>query len=103
MRDFVWGGTGEGHNFHLVGFGDSEISSVQPRVTWEMVMALSVGKGTCSGGGVVIDNKYGASLSEFCVDAVRGPYGVCQFDSGIRFWCGDGIFKCTNLFKSSRH
>ena len=48
MRDFVWGGTGEGHNFHLVGFGDSEISSVQPRLTWEMVMALSVGKGTCS-------------------------------------------------------
>ena len=45
MRDFVWGGTGEGHNFHLVGFGDSEISSVQPRLTWEMVMALCEGKG----------------------------------------------------------
>ena len=75
MRDFVWGGTGEGHNFCLVGFGDSEISSVQPRLTWEMVMALSVGKGTCSGG-VVIDNKYGAAWSEFCFDA------VCQFDSG---------------------
>ena len=34
--------------------------------------------------GVVIDNKYGAAWSEFCFDAVRlrGPYGVCQFDSG---------------------
>ena len=50
MRDFVWGGTGEGHNFHLVGFGDSETSSVQPRLTYEMVMALCVGKGHVVGG-----------------------------------------------------
>ena len=32
--------------------------------------------------GVVIDNKYGSAWSEFCFDAARGPYGVCQFDSG---------------------
>ena len=32
------------------GYGDLETSSVQPRLTWEMVMALRVGKGPVVGG-----------------------------------------------------
>ena len=102
QRDFLWGGIGEEHKFHLVNWHTVCEPIKKMGLVVRKLLVLTkplLGKGLwCYPEkkdmlwSEVIDKKYGAAWGEWYSDIVRGPYGVCLWENIWHSWNSLGCF-----------
>jgi hypothetical protein len=110
QRDFLWGGMGDEHKFHLVnwqqvcspiqygGLGIRKLSVFNKALLGKWLWRYAVERGALWR--QVVDSKYGSQWGGWCSNQVREPHGVClwkfiragwdSFVSHTSFVVGDG-------------